>query len=290
VSEVLRIVTLNAATLFQPYARLRHLELIAWLGRLDPDVVCLQETWEDADHANTGSLIAEEAAGVWYSASHGRPLPTGASPVPSLRFGSTIMSRWPVDETNLIELVAATVEDSMPSAYRMPMSMVHVKTCGLNVFSTHLAPPPSQGHLRVKQVQQIDREIRARTNGRDVLPPVLCGDFNAEPDSDEIRFLSGLATVDGRSTYYQEAWRAAGRQDPGWTWDGDRNPLAAGAQLPPKRIDFVFVGDAYGRHRGGGKVLSATLAFDLPMTGILASDHFGVVVDVRWPDKPPHPS
>ena len=39
---------------------------------------------------------------------------------------------------------------------------------------------------------------------------ILCGDFNAQPDSDEIRFLSGFTVLEGRTTYYQDAWRVAG--------------------------------------------------------------------------------
>ena len=42
------------------------------------------------------------------------------------------------------------------------------------------------------------------------MPPILCGDFNAEPDSDEIRFLCSLTALDGRTTFFQDAWRVAG--------------------------------------------------------------------------------
>ena len=33
---------------------------------------------------------------------------------------------------------------------------------------------------------------------RAAMPAILCGDFNAEPDSDEIRFLCGLTALDDR--------------------------------------------------------------------------------------------
>ena len=35
---------------------------------------------------------------------------------------------------------------------------------------------------------------------------VVMGDFNAVPDSDEIRWLGGLTTLDGRRVAYQDAW------------------------------------------------------------------------------------
>jgi hypothetical protein len=43
----------------------------------------------------------------------------------------------------------------------------------------------------------------------------------------------------------------------------------------------VFVGDPWRRPAGAGLVEAADLAFHEPLTGTLASDHFGLVVDVR---------
>jgi endonuclease/exonuclease/phosphatase family metal-dependent hydrolase len=120
------------------------------------------------------------------------------------------------------------------------------------------------------------------------MPPILCGDFNAEPDSDEIRFLSSLTMLDGRTTFYQDAWRVAG-DGPGYTQDWRTNRIAASLNVHRKRIDYVFVGDPFLRQGSAGRVLSASVAFDSPLTGVLASDHAGLVVEVAWPSKPPVP-
>jgi len=149
------------------------------------------------------------------------------------------------------------------------------------VFSTHLAPPPEQAYHRVAQVLAIDEAIKKRETGDSPLPFILCGDFNAEPSSDEIRFLSSLATINGTSTYFQEAWTAAGNTEPGLTFDRRVNDLAAAIHLRPKRLDYLFVGDPWGREDGAGLVTSASLAFHEPPTGRHASDHFGLVVDIR---------
>ena len=117
------------------------------------------------------------------------------------------------------------------------------------------------------------------------MPVILCGDFNAEPDSDEIRFLCSLTSLEGRTAYYQDAWRAVG-QGPGLTQDWRSNELAASMNVHPKRIDYVFVGDTFRRRDGAGRVLRASLAFHEPLTGIGASDHFGVCVDILWPQRP----
>jgi endonuclease/exonuclease/phosphatase family metal-dependent hydrolase len=102
--------------------------------------------------------------------------------------------------------------------------------------------------------------------------------------SDEMRFLASLAVLDGRATYFQDAWVAAGNTEPGFTQDWRTNPVYAPMNLPPKRIDYVFVGDPF--RRKAGRVLSAELAFHEPLTGTLASDHFGLCVDIRWPQRP----
>jgi endonuclease/exonuclease/phosphatase family metal-dependent hydrolase len=172
---------------------------------------------------------------------------------------------------------------------QLQVELLHVVTAGAHLFSTHLAPAPAQAYHRVRQVLAIDDAIRAAVDARpSTMVPILCGDFNAEPDSDEIRFLSSLATIDGRSTYFQDAWRVTAHADPGFTGDPRTNPLCAALHVPPKRLDYVFVGDPWGRH-GAGVVRSAELAFHEPRTGILASDHFGLVVDVEWPAMPERP-
>ncbi len=56
--------------------------------------------------------------------------------------------------------------------------------------------------------------------------------------------------------------------------------------IPRKRIDYVFVGDGFMREGSAGRALRAELAFHEPLTGTLASDHAGLVVDVAWPQRP----
>jgi endonuclease/exonuclease/phosphatase family metal-dependent hydrolase len=178
----------------------------------------------------------------------------------------------------------------------VPWELVHARTAGLDVFACHLAAAPTHGLHRQAQVLAIDaivRDVRGTLDAparpgapRAAMPAVLCGDFNAEPESDEIRFLSSLTALDGRTTFWQDAWRVAGDGGPGWTQDWRTNPIAAGLNVHRKRIDYVFVGDPFLRAGSGGRVLSAELAFHEPLTGVLASDHVGLVVDVVWPDRP----
>ena len=120
------------------------------------------------------------------------------------------------------------------------------------------------------------------------MPPILCGDFNAEPMSDELRFLTAKAVIDGRSTHFQDSWPIV-HDGGGVTWD-PANDLAAGSNEPHQRIDYVFVGEAYRHPDGAGRVLSASLVFHEPRTGAFASDHYGLCVDIVWRTRPSIPN
>jgi endonuclease/exonuclease/phosphatase family metal-dependent hydrolase len=291
----LRVMQLNVGSLLEPGWDQRRLEVVAWIDRLQPDVVCLQEIWESSESSNTASWIVEHlAGGPWHWAFGGAPFGPRLWDDPTLRFGSAILSRWPIDQHTYHAL--PVLDDPDPFVSDVPWELLHVQTAGLDVFSTHLAAAPHQGDHRAQQVLAIDRLVKAargekdamaRTSLRTTMPPILCVDFNAEPDSDEIRFLSSLAVLDGHTTFYQDAWRVAGGDGPGYTQDWRTNPLAASLNVHRKRIDYVFVGDPFRREGHAGRVLAAEVVGDTSITGTLASDHAGLVVDILWPQRPP---
>ncbi|HKA84688.1 MAG TPA: endonuclease/exonuclease/phosphatase family protein [Acidimicrobiales bacterium] len=293
-SERLRVAQLNAGSLLEPGWDQRRHEVVAWLERLEPDIVCLQEVWQDGATPNTAGWIVDRmpAAG-WHWHFGGRPFGAHVWPDPSLEFGSAVLSRWPIEGSAYHALPLVEPADAFVAS--VPWELVHVRTAGLDVYSCHLAAAPRDSNHRRHQVLAIDELIAAQrgeldcdvTPGqvRDAMPAILCGDFNAEPDSDEIRFLCSLTGLDGRTAFYQDAWRVAG-DGPGYTQDWRTNPIAAALNVHRKRIDYVFVGDPFQRRGGAGRVLAAQLAFHEPLTGRLASDHAGLVVDILWPDRP----
>jgi endonuclease/exonuclease/phosphatase family metal-dependent hydrolase len=293
-SEALRVVQLNAGSLLEPDWSDRRVEIVAWLEHLQPDVVCLQEIWLDASTPSTAAWIVDQMPAVgWNWHFEGRPFGADLWPDPDLRFGSAVLSRWPIDGSAYHPLPVG--DDGDPIVAGVPWELLHVRTAGLDVFSCHLAAAPRDSQHRRQQVLAIDELVTAARGDqdtaptlgrlRDGMPPILCGDFNAEPDSDEIRFLCSLTGLDGRTAFYQDAWRVAG-DGPGYTQDWRTNPIARAANVHRKRIDYVFVGDPFMRRGGAGRILSARLAFHEPRTGTLASDHAGLVVDVVWPDRP----
>lgn len=282
--RALRIAQLNVGSLLEPRWDERRVEVVAWLDQLRPDVVCLQEVWQDDASPNTAEWVADQATGKWHWTFGGLSLPEHLHTDRSLLFGSAVLSRFPIDGSELHPLPVNHDEPDDPFA-TVAFELLHVRTAGLDVFSTHLQPPPQQAYHRVRQVLHLDEVIRRSVDPRSAMPPILCGDFNAEPASDEIRFLTSNAVIDGRSTYFQDAWAVVHGSEVGITQD-PANPLYAPLNLPPKRIDYVFVGNPFRRPGGGGRVLGCELAFHEPITGTLASDHYGLVVDVVWPERP----
>lgn len=292
---VLRVAQLNAGSLLEPGWDERRELIVAWLDHLAPDVVCLQEIWEDGGGQNTAGWIVDHMPDAgWDWRFGGSALPPGMAPDPEVRFGSAILSRSPIDD-HACHLLPFVPDTGDMVVEQVPWELLHVRTAGLDIFSTHLAPAPEHGLHRARQVLAIDDHIR-RARGdldtvvpfgppREAMPPILCGDFNAEPDSDEIRFLCALTPLEGRTTAYQDAWRVAG-VGPGWTQNWRTNPIAAALNVARKRIDYVFVGDPFLRKGGAGRIVSAELAFDDSLTGRVCSDHIGLVVDVVWPQRP----
>lgn len=294
----LRVVQLNIGSFIEDDWQNRRQEIVAWLDHLQPDVVCLQEVWQSDTSENTAGWVADRLAshtvgdGQWHWAFGGFDL-TPFLPDTSLRFGSAVLSRWPIEHSEVWRL--PVTDEASKLVATIPWELFHARTAGLDFFSTHLAAAPTDGLHRIVQVQAIDEhikrirgdqdEVRFGSN-REGMPVILCGDFNAEPDSDEIRFLTSLTALGGRTTFYQDAWRIAGADDPGYTQDWRENPTAAELNVHRKRIDYVFVGDAFKREGSAGRVLDVEIVFNSKLTGVMASDHWGLRVDVLWPGRP----
>ena len=239
------------------------------------DVIALQEayTGDGADQPARLAAVAGLAHRAWSPNPESRRWRQRVSDATGdLDCGVAIASRWPI---------VHVVDQRLPagdwvSDGRTVLGVVVEHPRGLlPVVTTHLDSHPARSRLRVDQlgaVAQLAHELTERS-GPGALAPIVCGDMNAEPESDEIRRFCGVLTepfVVDRA--FQDAWRvAAPDDDPGWTWRKDNPHIADGN--PNARIDYVFVGMA-------GRVASARLA-GLRSTTVVPSDHAGVLVDVR---------
>ncbi len=261
---MLRVLTLNLWNLSGDWRRRRE-EVVRWISQLQPDVVCLQEVIDDGAGRNTARWLAERLAfeGCTFAGVEARP---------GYSFGNAILARHPLGYES-----SHLLPDS-PGPSDIQRLLVHGRTAdGNDVFCTHLTSLYPSGRLREQQVLRIVEIISEVADPASPLPPILAGDFNAEPDSTEIRYLTGSTSLEGRSTYFQDAWRVAGGREPGHTWHND-NPFAAAEYEPDRRIDYVFAG--WRRPDGRGRIAACSVVCDRPLTGIHPSDHYGLLADI----------
>ena len=157
------------------------------------------------------------------------------------------------------------------------------------VHTTHLAYRMNEGQKREDQVLFVDQVIAAHANDH---IQVLMGDFNTVPDSDEIRWLSGMTTLDGRRVAYQDAWARARPREEGVTWASANPYVGLMHWLPPdRRLDYIFTTQV--RRDRRGMVHDARVVFDQPgetAAGerVFISDHFGVIADIQMVAEPGH--
>jgi endonuclease/exonuclease/phosphatase family metal-dependent hydrolase len=144
-------------------------------------------------------------------------------------------------------------------------------------FTTQFNSAPEQSAVRCAQAAAVAAFVAEHAGQGH--PPVVTGDLNAEPDSDEIRLLGGHKTAPAvPGLVLVDAWRYADPAARAWTWDR-RNPHVLASLEPSARIDYVLVGLPTPDSRGG--VLSAELFGNQPEGGVWPSDHAGVVAELH---------
>ena len=267
----LRVLTWNLWHRFGPWEA-RRPAIAATLARLDADVVCLQEVWADEE---TG-FADELAAGLGFHQVYGARLEHDG-----VRFGNAVLSRWPITDSEVLALPATEGTQELRTCVRAD---IDGPRGALQVFSTHLNWRFDQSDVRQDQVRAICTFIdESRPEGGRPYPPILCGDFNADPDSDEIRMLNGRAATPVPKLVFHDAWEVAGRASDssanGATWSND-NPYAKLDLEPDRRIDYVFVG--WPKAGGAGHVTSCTVEALEPVDGVVPSDHLAVLAELRY--------
>ena len=278
----LRVVTLNFWGLEPPLDR-RIALAITQLRALDPDVVCLQEvqphgagTTADAIAEGLGMRAHYARACTWRAGAWGPGTAAGEQ-------GLAIVSRAPLLAHHVLELPEPREGD-----VRILLSGQVATPAGpIWVHTTHLHYRLDDGLAREQQVLAIDAHIR--TLRTDTSPPqILTGDFNATPDSDEIRFLRGLTTLGDRRTHFQDAWLRLHREpEPG---DGPAQGITWSSENPhtrplrsldiDRRIDYVFVTTRKKDGRGTVHRCEVVLT-ERDASGDCASDHHGVLAEIQ---------
>jgi endonuclease/exonuclease/phosphatase family metal-dependent hydrolase len=284
VPEHLRLVTINFWGTEPPLDR--RLELaIRQLRALAPDVIGMQEVRPlDGKAGPTTADAIADALGM--KARYERSLAWADGAWPGMAAGQeglAVISRYPIDDHQVEPL-----PEPRPTEARILLSARLATPAGpIWVHTTHLHYRLDDGAAREQQVAAIDRAIRARGRGNDDAPQLLCGDFNATPDSDEMRFLRGLTSLDGRRTHFQDAWLRLHREpEPGAgpaagiTWSSENELTRPLRSLDlDRRIDYVYVTSR--KKDGRGTVRRCEVVLAERDGGLCASDHYGVLAEVQ---------
>jgi endonuclease/exonuclease/phosphatase family metal-dependent hydrolase len=271
--ERLRAVTLNIWNRQGPWAERLPL-LREGLAAVAPDVVGLQEVLGLGGASQAHELVE----GLGWQVHYGPAWQMGGG----LTFGNAILSRWPLVATDVLPLPAPPELDSRTVAY----ALVDMPCGPVPVFCTHLTYQLHRSDARCAQVRALTDHVGALAPpDRGTFPPILLGDFNAEPDSDEMRFLRGRTPLGGKSVYFADCWLVAAA-GPGHTYDR-RNPYAYRSREPSRRIDYVYVRGPDRALRG--EPLAARLILDAPTGDVWPSDHFGLLAEIQAAPRPHDP-
>ena len=263
--STIRVVTWNVWGRYGADCEARQAALERTLEQAAPDLVCLVEAWRQGDSTQPGRVAAR------LGLAHHRFV--GEWEQQDWVSGIGFVSRWPMTEPRRRPLRA---EDGSGFG-----EAVHVAVAGergsIQLFAVMLDYPLDASGLRQHQVRQLVQFIAETASRRDLV--VVCGDFNAGPDSDEIRMLTGRAAPAAPGMVFYDAWEVAGDGSAGFTWS-NRNPLAAIGLYPDRRFDYIF--SAWPRRGGVGHPTGCSLLGVRAPGEQQVSDHYGLAADLRY--------
>jgi endonuclease/exonuclease/phosphatase family metal-dependent hydrolase len=280
--DTLRLLTINIWNRLGPWEA-RRVALQRGFAELAPDVVALQEVLElksgdlsQLPQLDDGRFPHRAYAPAWT-----------IDEASGFSLGNAVLSKLPIVESEHALLPNPRGHETRSLLYVL-LATEHGQ---LPLLVTHLDWQLELGWVRCEQVAFIVDQMatwleRARQRpGAQLLPPLLAGDFNAEPQSDEIRFLRGhhsLPTADGKSrrgVYFNDCYAYCGGSEVDGATFSRTNPFAAAECEPDRRIDYIFAGSPDRQRRG--EPLRAWRCLDRPQDGCFASDHYGVAAEIQ---------
>lgn len=275
----LRVLTANIWNYAEPYD-VRMKLLRTQITAIQPDVIGFQEAgWKPDEEHQVKQLLQ----GMNYFIEHESD---GADSKERRLLDVAVASRWPLKRKAFQKLPGSGKALAVEIAAPQPIGrLLFVSTFGTArwQFDRELQ--------RERDAVALDRFIReiSDPNG---FPPIIAGDFDATPDSAGIRYLTGLQSLDGHSTHYYDAWKAAGNRGTGYTWTTHNHYAKKTTEqfwhLPDhhRRIDYIFLGSPH-HFRGYARVVSTRVVLNQPVGKDWPSDHFGVLAEIATTPEGP---
>jgi endonuclease/exonuclease/phosphatase family metal-dependent hydrolase len=233
---------------------------------LAPDLVAFQEAALAPDEDQASDLL-----GPAYHVVHGMDRgPKGT--------GIAVGARWPILRRADVDL-HLTPRSADPETDAVLVEVDAPAPFGPVVFANHFPSWQTDRELeREVQAVAVARAIEAFATSDQ--PVIVAGDLDADRDAASMRFWTGHQSLDGLSIAYRDAWEAMhpGIEGPEAATYTPDNPWHRMDWLF-RRIDHILVRLV----RGGVPSLTIRAcerAFDEPIDGVYASDHFALVADL----------
>jgi endonuclease/exonuclease/phosphatase family metal-dependent hydrolase len=261
IETTFRIITWNVWGLYGPWPE-RETAIAATLRDARPDVVVLVESWAKGDDSQCQRLAGQ------LDLQHHAYSGVRAQEDEAALSGIAVLSRWPIRRETALTFGSARVHFAELAG---PRGAIQVYGLVMDAWWF------DESRARQNAV----RELLTHINGvqDEQTPLIVCGDFNADPDSDEIRTVTGRTATPAPGLSFNDAWEMAGPANPGHTWAND-NPWARQLLWPNRRIDYIF--SAAPRTGGAGHAQSAALLGTDPVGDLHPSDHYAVQADLRY--------
>jgi endonuclease/exonuclease/phosphatase family metal-dependent hydrolase len=264
-AETVRVATLNVWGIDGDWNARRRM-LVDGFADLAPELLTLQEVI-----VTTGYDQARDILGDSFRLVH------QADRAPDGQ-GVTTASRWPVGQVVEVDLNVTDRTAGFPCT-TLITEVLAPDPLGRVWLANHF--PDWQLDHEYERQRQAAAAARALERLVAERPGhvIVSGDFDADPDATSIRFWTGRHGLDDLSVCYRDAWASRHPGEFGHTFAPD-NPNSADWDWPYRRIDYILV--RCGQH-GGPTLVIADCARTFDQAATVASDHYGVVADLRLP-------
>ena len=257
-----KVLSWNIWWKFENYIKRQEL-IFEELQILKPDILCLQEVWEDDE----GSQAEKISDLLGYEYCYAKSFEFD-----KVSFGNTIISKYPISKHQSLLI---PIDEKFNENRTLLHAEILYENYKVNVLCTHLNYKYNQSDIRLQQVRYILEYISNLEKTE--FPNILCGDFNADPLSDEIKIIIGLSNPVNR-TVLRDTWQITNPNDQGYTWS-NKNTFAKKTLESDRRIDYIFIGKP--GLNGLGHPVKSCLIGNKEKDGIYPSDHFGIIAHLE---------
>lgn len=236
-------------------AGLRLANIISRLKTLDPDIIALQEINEDiyGDGSDNQCIVIANSLSDHFGVDYYYyQQQTHLSWDNQFKEFIGIISKYPVDDEGYVQLVTGVFPR------KVVWNQINTALGEINFFCTHLSF--NSQDVRLEQVQQIDAYITEISQENKVNTSILCGDFNDQPNSSTIEYLTNTETDD----FFYDSFHKANPDLPGYT---------VPSNSPNSKIDYIFY-----NNQNSIRIDTSYIVMAEPISGDLyCSDHMGVM-------------